>query len=574
MSRITKLIDQALGKLKISEIEGILPSTEEMRFEADGLKEQNDEEFNFQASQEDIVKREEIALVIVRPQEMKFGEELRKRPELLVGKAIDYMDTDSFIGTMLKYSFSDYGLALGSHGDYKTISKISRFLPWRDSRYRVASVTEVGSLPALMMLSHRLGYGYLSITGCKIGKSMTINNALEASKKCPGFCCIVNAGSKEVETKDFRSGIRSEVNLETYLSEVFEGINKATKEAISIFIARIIDSPETCHFLCNGKSFKKNSNYYTNDSVETHIHKSICDFLNFLYENQIIGEGMYKEDYHTLSEEAADGIVLGKLKEDENYVKKYNARLLVNKFYRKRTIEPQFFESKGYSIKEFLPFLGIEQGAISDIPALAAKDAEYQSQSADILIKKQSEKKAEKEKQDKKLFSNLRIRDFIPYVRPKSRIFSASSPNLPYVADNDNGVTNLLRILIENGLEVDQVYNNSIGPLISICAAQDKFEAVKLLLEEGANPNLPGRDGKLPLQFCRSERIAELIKSKGGRFEMSKSEVNTKSNNDEEKISEQGQKTEDEETGNVERRSFSNEVFAKRRSESQTNHFR
>jgi hypothetical protein len=133
----------------------------------------------------------------------------------------------------------------------------------------------------------------------------------------------------------------------------FEGVEASTKEAVSMFISRIIDSPETSYFLINGKSFCKKSNYYEEKSVEQHVGETITNFLDFLYNNKVIGQGIEEYAFRQLSRAAGIGIVDDKTREDPDYVQGCNRELLINKFLRKGTIEPERFASNGYRLSDF-----------------------------------------------------------------------------------------------------------------------------------------------------------------------------------------------------------------------------
>lgn len=80
----------------------------------------------------------------------------------------------------------------------------------------------------------------------------------------------------------------------------------------------------------------------------------------------------------------------------------------------------------------------------------------------------------------------------------------------------DETLVKIFRLLIAKGADVN-VLNEDKASLLMMACFDDNLEAVKILLEAGANPNLKDEDGETALQKTDSEEIKQLLKQYGAR---------------------------------------------------------
>lgn len=75
-----------------------------------------------------------------------------------------------------------------------------------------------------------------------------------------------------------------------------------------------------------------------------------------------------------------------------------------------------------------------------------------------------------------------------------------------------NNRPDLIKICIDNGVDVNQVAPGSMGRTqLFVGVIHSKFDAVKCLLEAGADPNFGDDFGKTPLQFVKSPEQKEFL---------------------------------------------------------------
>lgn len=75
-----------------------------------------------------------------------------------------------------------------------------------------------------------------------------------------------------------------------------------------------------------------------------------------------------------------------------------------------------------------------------------------------------------------------------------------------------NNRPDLIQICIENGADVNWVAPGSMGRTqLFVGIIHNKFDAVKTLLELGADPNFEDDFRKTPLQFAKSPEQKELV---------------------------------------------------------------
>ncbi len=479
---------KALQKRNVDEIKKLVePAKSFSRSRAQSGKSKRPE-IRLQASLPDVKKLDQILLCeeLVKGAATIYDTALKQRADLLMAKV---SGDKEIIKDLINYGFSKFGLSIISHGKNK---KINRFFG-KKSHYKYTSSTNLGTLPALITSAKELGYGYLSVTGCEIGKEMKDNDVCEASKKNSDFCCIINSGSKKViATNEILEKEDIAIDLTKYLPpEIIEGTSKSNIEAISIFLSQMINSIETGYFLYNGKYFKKNSNYYKKDvSVEHHITESVKNFLKFLYDNKVINTTLDKDSYYKLSEEAADKGVKDILVTYPNFAKEYNADLLVNKFYRKGKIESEFFEDKGYKVSDFIdfvkqPIISIDQSASDSLRAIKL----FVENGLDV---------------------NMRLSYF-------------GIPLINYCVAQYNKIKTV-KFLIENGADVNSANASDGYTSLHICANLTKggygLELAKMLINSGANIRAKNVDGCEPLHLaCMNENgnlsLIKFLISKG-----------------------------------------------------------
>lgn len=73
-----------------------------------------------------------------------------------------------------------------------------------------------------------------------------------------------------------------------------------------------------------------------------------------------------------------------------------------------------------------------------------------------------------------------------------------------------NNHTEIARLLVSNGAEVNYSYEGGFTPLIHAASAGN-LELVTLLLENGADPNVKNNEGKTPRMFAQESGHTEIV---------------------------------------------------------------
>lgn len=90
-------------------------------------------------------------------------------------------------------------------------------------------------------------------------------------------------------------------------------------------------------------------------------------------------------------------------------------------------------------------------------------------------------------------------------------------PVLHFWAFQGNGPAAAIPRIVKAGLDIDLKIKDVEFTALHLAAMRDRHEFAAALIDAGANPNLPNRDGDTPLDVCRCPKLCQELRAKGCR---------------------------------------------------------